>query len=60
MFIVEDVWKLIKEYLFHDIKKQGKHLKNDKNIHKYNYILKTLPKMYMFMYILFIRKDLQV
>ena len=47
MFIVEDVWKLIKEYLFHNIKKQGKHLKNDKNIHKYNFILKTLPKMYI-------------
>tara|TARA_B100001173_G_C15615529_1_gene390733 strand:+ start:146 stop:490 length:345 start_codon:yes stop_codon:yes gene_type:complete len=47
MFIVEDVWKLIKEYLFHDIKKHGKHLKNDKNIHKYNSILKTLPKMYI-------------
>ena len=47
MFIVEDVWKLIKEYLFHDIKKHGKHLKNDKYIHKYNYILKTLPKMYI-------------
>ena len=47
MFIVEDVWELIKEYLFHDIKKQGKHLKDDVYIKNYNSILKTLPKMYI-------------
>ena len=47
MFIVEDVWKLIKEYLFHDIKRQGKHLKDDVYIKNFNSILKTLPKMYI-------------
>ena len=47
MFIVEDVWELIKEYLFHNIKKQGKHLKDDIYIKNYNSILKTLPKMYI-------------
>tara|TARA_B100001287_G_C22674580_1_gene527014 strand:- start:1145 stop:1483 length:339 start_codon:yes stop_codon:yes gene_type:complete len=47
MYIINDIWKLIKEYLFHDIKKQGKHLKNNKYIHNYNNILKTLPKMYI-------------
>tara|TARA_B100001093_G_scaffold519246_1_gene607352 strand:- start:5627 stop:5971 length:345 start_codon:yes stop_codon:yes gene_type:complete len=47
MYIINDIWKLIKEYLFHNIKKQGKHLKNDKYIHNYNNILKTLPKMYI-------------
>ena len=45
MFIVEDVWELIKEYLFHNIKKQGKHLKDDIYIKNYNSILKTLPKL---------------
>ena len=47
MYIINDLWKLIKEYLFHDIKKQGKHLKDDVYIKNYNYILKTLPKMYI-------------
>ena len=47
MYIINDIWKLIKEYLFHNIKKQGKHLKNNKYIHDYNNILKTLPKMYI-------------
>ena len=47
MYIINEIWEVIKEYLFHDIKKHGKHLKNDKYIHKYNYILKTLPKLYI-------------
>ena len=42
MYIINDLWELIKEYLFHNIKKQGKHLKDDKYIHNYNNILKTL------------------
>ena len=47
MYIINEIWEVIKEYLFHDIKKHGKHLKNDKYIHKFNYILKTLPKLYI-------------
>ena len=47
MYIINEIWELIKEYLFHDIKKHGKHLKNNKYIHNYNNILKTLPKMYI-------------
>lgn len=47
MYIINELWGLIKEYLFHNIKKQGKHLKSDIHIQKYNSILKTLPKMYI-------------
>ena len=47
MYIINEIWEVIKEYLFHDIKKHGKHLKNDKYIHNYNNILKTLPKLYI-------------
>jgi len=44
-YIVEDVWEIIKEYLFHNIKKQGKHLINNKYIQNYNNTLKSLPKL---------------
>ena len=47
MYIINDIWKLIKEYLFHNIKKQGKHLKNDQYIKKYNLILTDLPKLHI-------------
>lgn len=47
MYIINDIWILIKDFLFHDIKKHGKHLKDDTNIKIYNSILKTLPKMYI-------------
>ena len=47
MYIINDIWLLIKDFLFHNIKKHGKHLKDDINIKIYNSILKTLPKMYM-------------
>ena len=30
MYIIEDIWREIKTYLFHNIKIHGKHLKNDK------------------------------
>ena len=36
MHIIEDVWLYIKTFLFHNIKTQGKHLKNDLNIRNYN------------------------
>ena len=32
MYIIEDVWREIKSYLIHNIKKHGKHLKDDKVI----------------------------
>ena len=33
MYIIEDIWREIKTYLFHNIKIHGKHLKNDKWYH---------------------------
>ena len=39
MHIIEDVWLYIKTFLFHNIKTQGKHLKNDLNIRNYNKII---------------------
>ena len=44
MFLVEDIWLIIKSYLFHNINIHGKHLKNDPFIKKYNEIIKNLPK----------------
>ena len=44
MFIIEDIWKHIKSYMFHDIKIHGKHLKNDPYIIKYNDIMKNIPR----------------
>jgi hypothetical protein len=43
MYIVNDVWSIIKEFIFHNIKKQGKHLKNDINIKNYNNVMKNIP-----------------
>ena len=45
-FIVEDIWREIKTYLFHDIKIHGKHLKNDIHIKKFNKTLQDIPKIY--------------
>jgi len=46
-YIVKDVWEIIKEYLFHNIKKQGKHLINNQYIQNYNNTLKSLPKLHI-------------
>ena len=46
-WIVEDIWKEIKLYLFHNIKIHGKHLKNDKNIIQFNKVVKSLPRKYI-------------
>ena len=43
IYLPNDLWKIIKIFIFHDIK-YGKHLKKDKYIIKYNNIIKTLPK----------------
>lgn len=45
-FIIEDVWREIKTYLFHNIKTHGKHLKNDKFIKKFNTIVTCIPRKY--------------
>ena len=44
IYLIEELWNKIKDYLIHNIKKHGKHLKNDSNIITYNNILKSLPK----------------
>ena len=44
MYIIKDIWVQIKEYLFHDIKKHGKHLKDDKYIKCYNNVVNKLPR----------------
>ena len=43
VYLLDDIWNYIKEFIFHNIKTQGKHLKNDKNIKKYNEIIKKIP-----------------
>ena len=43
MFFIREIWMNIKEYLFHNIKKQGKHLKQDEDIIKYNITMKEIP-----------------
>ena len=45
-FIVEEIWREIKTYLFHNIKIHGKHLKDDVYIKKYNNLLKKIPRKY--------------
>ena len=46
-WIIDDVWVLIKTYLFHNIKIHGKHLKNDKYVINFNKVVKLIPGIYM-------------
>tara|TARA_B100001094_G_C17952479_1_gene681296 strand:- start:194 stop:463 length:270 start_codon:yes stop_codon:yes gene_type:complete len=43
MYVIDDIWIYIKEYLFHNIK-YSKHLGDDKYIKEYNLILKKIPR----------------
>ena len=47
MYIIEDVWKEIKSFLFHNIKIHGKHLKNDVFVKKFNKVIKSMPLKYI-------------
>ena len=47
MYIIEDIWREIKLYLFHNIKIHGKHLKNDKYVKMYNKVMKQVPVKYI-------------
>ena len=47
MYIIEDVWREIKSYLIHNIKKHGKHLKDDKYVKQYNEVIKQIPIKYI-------------
>lgn len=44
MYFYDEIWLYIKEFMFHNIKKQGRHLKNDIYIKKYNNVIKNIPK----------------
>ena len=46
-WIVEDIWREIKLYLFHNIKIHGKHLKKEKKVIQFNKVVKSLPKKYI-------------
>ncbi len=46
-WIIDEIWREIKTYLFHNIKIHGKHLKNDIHIQHFNKTLKGLPKLYI-------------
>lgn len=44
-WIIEDIWREIKTYLFHNIKIHGKHLKKDIHIQHFNKTLKIYSKI---------------
>lgn len=46
-WIIHDIWREIKTYLFHNIKIHGKHLKNDIHIQQFNKTIKNIPKLYI-------------
>lgn len=41
-YFPDDIWNNIQDFLIHDIKKHGKHLKNDIYIIQYNKVIKEL------------------
>lgn len=45
MYIVEDVWREIKTFLFHDILSQGKHLKDDAFVRQFNNVVLEIPRL---------------
>jgi hypothetical protein len=46
-WIIDEIWREIKTYLFHNIKIHGKHLKNNIHIQQFNKTLKDIPKLYI-------------
>ena len=44
-YVIEDMWKKIKTYMVHDIKTQSKHLRNAKEIRRYNMVIRDLPRI---------------
>ena len=43
MYFPDELWFIIKNHLFHNIKKHGKHLKNKPEIKQFNNIVKSIP-----------------
>ena len=46
MFIIDEIWREIKSFLFHNIKKHGKHLVNHKYNITYNNVMNELNYKY--------------
>jgi len=46
MWFPEVLWVIIKDFLIHDIKKHGKHLKDDDNIVAFNSCMNLIPRPY--------------
>lgn len=43
-YIIDELWYKIKSFMFHDIKKHGRHLKiNDLYVKNYNEVVKSVP-----------------
>jgi len=42
MELPDDIWYIVKSFLFHNIKQHGKHLKDDNNIKIYNNSMKKI------------------
>ena len=43
-YIIDELWYNIKSFMFHDIKKHGRHLKiNDPCVKNYNKVVKSVP-----------------
>ena len=42
MYLPDDTWDMVKDFLFHDISKYGKHIKKDMWVQKYNQCLKSI------------------
>jgi len=48
IYIIDDIWKLIKNFLFHKIRIHGKHIQiKNINIRKYNNLLKNIPRYFI-------------
>ena len=46
MYIINELWYEIKSFMFHDIKKHGKHLKtNDLYVKNYNEVVKACRQL---------------
>jgi hypothetical protein len=46
LILPEEIVKLIKTFIFHNIKTQGKHFKNNKFISQFNSVLLQLPRIH--------------
>lgn len=47
MYFPDDIWREIQLFMFHNIKKHGKHLKNIKYNQNYNKVMKNIPPPYI-------------